>query len=387
MKNFGMEDVLKGQSKQTPEHLDEAVGFVFRKLDGSLHQELYPSGFVGNVYPQLNQEDFEAFAYRNFDLNTSKSILFQFSNSIGDFMMELEDALRVKAYVKKESATEFEFFASLPDRRGQFFQRFLERFSVFDGIHKANAPSSIQLKYPLKILKGMCRDGYYVDLISVGHWSDYNWARWGLPGRAFEFDPLPLFQDLPKVCEEELSTFRKAFPEFPKSHEYVLFCPDALSSNARKAWPLTHWHQLSKEVTEKSNLPLVVLSANPELKNMLSGKKNVFFLDFKDPEYRGDFLVLVSLIQGAKVVVGVDSGPAHVAGFLRRPCISLWGPTSPAVLGRKNNVNLRVSGCPPCSLDGAMARICRDNVCMKHIRPEWVGRLLQDALQGKYVPR
>lgn len=83
-----------------------------------------------------------------------------------------------------------------------------------------------------------------------------------------------------------------------------------------------------------------------------------------------DSHVLMALLQGARVVVSVDSGPMHLAAALGRPVVALFGPTAPwrtGPYGRGHRVIRPTVSCSPC-----FRRRCPRRVCMEQIRPSEV---------------
>jgi heptosyltransferase-1 len=59
---------------------------------------------------------------------------------------------------------------------------------------------------------------------------------------------------------------------------------------------------------------------------------------------------LASLMAGAQVVIGVDTGLVHLAAALQRPTVALYSASDPAltgVLADANCVNLGGMGKPP----------------------------------------
>jgi heptosyltransferase-1 len=92
-----------------------------------------------------------------------------------------------------------------------------------------------------------------------------------------------------------------------------------------KQWPLEYWSELAKRV----DVPLVV-NGPPPAARLLS-------------EVRGA-QVHVSGLQGlidatrrAAAVLGLDSGPLHLAAALEKPGVALFGPTDPARNGPYGN--------------------------------------------------
>jgi heptosyltransferase-1 len=81
---------------------------------------------------------------------------------------------------------------------------------------------------------------------------------------------------------------------------------------------------------------------------------------------------LVAVIRGARVCVGPDSGPAHIAGAVGAPHVTLFGPTPMLRNTPRGSEQLALSsavGCSPCK-----RRVCPGlgKVCMKLITPEAV---------------
>lgn len=89
---------------------------------------------------------------------------------------------------------------------------------------------------------------------------------------------------------------------------------------------------------------------------------------------------LVGIIHGARVCVGPDSGPAHIAGAVGVPHVTLFGPTRTARNAPRGSESLAVVssiGCAPCR-----RRVCPglDKMCMRLITPEQVVNRMAEAL-------
>lgn len=89
---------------------------------------------------------------------------------------------------------------------------------------------------------------------------------------------------------------------------------------------------------------------------------------------------LVGIISGATVCVGPDSGPAHIAGALGVPHVTLFGPTPAGRNAPRGSESLSVVsalGCSPCR-----RRVCPglDKLCLRLISPEAVMERLREAL-------
>jgi ADP-heptose:LPS heptosyltransferase len=89
---------------------------------------------------------------------------------------------------------------------------------------------------------------------------------------------------------------------------------------------------------------------------------------------------LVAVIRGARVCVGPDSGPGHIAGAVGTPHVTLFGPTPALRNTPRGSEALALSsqvGCSPCK-----RRVCPGlgKVCMKLITPESVYRYVAQFL-------
>jgi ADP-heptose:LPS heptosyltransferase len=102
---------------------------------------------------------------------------------------------------------------------------------------------------------------------------------------------------------------------------------------------------------------------------------------------------LVALMQRADLYLGNDSGPLHIAVCVGLPVFALFGPESPAVYGppagKCNTVLYRAEPCGPClNVYTDKQSQCRDNVCLKRIRPEQVLQILEQRYLGeRSLPR
>jgi heptosyltransferase-1 len=93
--------------------------------------------------------------------------------------------------------------------------------------------------------------------------------------------------------------------------DFVLACP--LAGWKSKQWPLEHYRALGDRLRRELGLPLV-LDGPPG-----SGLDHVSGLPG-----------LIHATRCAAAVVGVDSGPLHIAAALGKPGVAIFGPTDPA---------------------------------------------------------
>ena len=100
--------------------------------------------------------------------------------------------------------------------------------------------------------------------------------------------------------------------------DFVLASP--LAGWAAKQWPLAHYRALAARLDCEFRVPLV-----------LNGPPGATFGDIAPaiPHYSG-LPGLIDATRRAAAVVGVDSGPLHLAAALEKPGAAIFGPTDPA---------------------------------------------------------
>ena len=113
------------------------------------------------------------------------------------------------------------------------------------------------------------------------------------------------------------------------SGEFVLASP--LAGWASKQWPIAHYRLLAERLRSQFGMPLV-----------LNGAPGAAFGEIEPaiPHYSG-LPGLIDATRRAAAVVGVDSGPLHLAAALGKPGVAIFGPTDPARNGPYGN-SLRV---------------------------------------------
>src|SRR6185369_2597391 len=105
--------------------------------------------------------------------------------------------------------------------------------------------------------------------------------------------------------------------ELPRG-DFVLASP--LAGWASKQWPLDHYRALATRLHRELDIPLV-----------LDGPPGA---DFSAAEpavpHHSSLPGLIHATRRAVAVVGVDSGPLHLAAALGKPGVAIFGPTDPA---------------------------------------------------------
>jgi heptosyltransferase-1 len=147
---------------------------------------------------------------------------------------------------------------------------------------------------------------------------------------------------------------------------FVLACP--LAGWGSKQWPLDHYEDLAARLA----MPLVV-NGPPESAEMLARIRGARV-------HLSGLSGLIDATRRAHAVVGVDSGPLHLAAALGKPGAAIYGPTDPASHGPYGGT-IRVLRRP-----GAVTSYKRradDDGTMRAIEPAAVMEALEDALRAK----
>jgi heptosyltransferase-1 len=122
------------------------------------------------------------------------------------------------------------------------------------------------------------------------------------PGQAPRVFPLP-----PGRAEGELP-----------DGEFVLASP--LAGWKSKQWPVTHYRALAVRLRDELGIPLV-----------LDGPPDADFAEAAPAlTHHSSLAGLIFATRRAAAVVGVDSGPLHLAAALGKPGVAIFGPTDPA---------------------------------------------------------
>jgi heptosyltransferase-1 len=145
---------------------------------------------------------------------------------------------------------------------------------------------------------------------------------------------------------------------------FVLACP--LAGWASKQWPIEYFDRLGALLQREAGIKLV-LNGAPAASERLSAVTNATV-------HLSGISGLIDATRKAAAVIGVDSGPLHLAAALRKPGVAIFGPTDPAVNGPYGGT-LRVLR--PAGATTSYARESTIAPSMFEITPDQVLRELQ----------
>jgi len=119
-------------------------------------------------------------------------------------------------------------------------------------------------------------------------------------------------------------------------------------TSAKKRWPPSRFAELAHILHQKYQLTSVLLGAGAAeshaaqqlLQHAPNQKIIINLID------QTSLLQTAALIKHARLVVGNDSGPLHIAAALSVPLVGLYGPTNPAVVGPYGQLDSVVLAAP-----------------------------------------
>jgi len=147
-----------------------------------------------------------------------------------------------------------------------------------------------------------------------------------------------------------------------------------------KRWPVEHFAALVEPLRQRFGLESAVVGAagDKELAAQVPGSI--------DLTGRTNLRQLVALMERAEIVIGNDTGPLHIAAALRRPMVSIYGPTNPdytGPYGRLDTVLRNPISCSPC-----LSSRCKyfHHRCLKDLGPQNVLRAAETQLGVACAP-
>ncbi len=188
------------------------------------------------------------------------------------------------------------------------------------------------------------------------------------PRHVYESQLKALGLDVP---ENGLEYFHTLFstPPAPDTRTILLF-PG--SGHPAKNWPHVQFFSLASRLQKEGFHPLFVLGPiEQELGLKMAPWPTVVCDRIED---------LVAQCNNALAAIGGDTGPMHLAGFLQKPVVSLFGPTNKSIFAPPGAH--MVSAATPCSPCTQLCKnlSCQQPICMEKISVDAVMDALYSAL-------
>lgn len=132
-------------------------------------------------------------------------------------------------------------------------------------------------------------------------------------------------------------------------HGYIVLAPGAAYGSA-KIWPADRFAALAALVSKETGWPVIVVGTADERSNAAAvlGSSGVRGSNMAGECSTGE---LLSVLRGASLVIGNDSGPVHLSSAMGRPTVTLFGSTDPGWTAPRGEAVRIVTGevdCSPC---------------------------------------
>lgn len=150
---------------------------------------------------------------------------------------------------------------------------------------------------------------------------------------------------------------------------FVLASP--LASWKSKQWPAEHWAALARLLYGQTSHRLVV-NGPPAAAPLVTSIPGAIL-------HVSSIAGLIDATRRASAVIGLDSGPVHLAAALSKPGVALFGPTDPARNGPYGE-SIRCLRVP--DVQTTYAREDSIHPSMRALTPETVFRALMDVLES-----
>lgn len=147
-----------------------------------------------------------------------------------------------------------------------------------------------------------------------------------------------------------------------------------------KRWPQSYFIKLTRLINEKTNLKVIIISAQNEKEFSDKLVKEKGTIDLRGILNISD---IGSLLKRSKIFISNDSGPVHIAASLNVPVISIFGRNDPGLsparwkpLGEKSFYIHKGNFCKDCRAHNCL----KDFLCLKSITPQEVFDLVLKIL-------
>ncbi len=175
--------------------------------------------------------------------------------------------------------------------------------------------------------------------------------------------------------------WRKTARNLVGEGDYFVLAAGA-SYGSAKIWPRQRYSDLAGRLWESTGMKAVTVGTegDRETADMITGESGARGINLSGRCSLGE---LISVLNGASLMVGNDSGPVHIAAALGVKTVTIFGSTSPewtAPLGRFTRTVINRPECSPC-----FKRECPDGSlrCLKGVEAGDVYEEAIDLLQGR----
>lgn len=151
----------------------------------------------------------------------------------------------------------------------------------------------------------------------------------------------------------------------------IIVHPGTSKFGSYKQWPAQNYSLLADMILDTYKANMIFTWGPNEFGVVKEIVKNMKHKAFPACETK-TIKQLIELIRRARLFIGGDTGPLHIASILDIPVIGIYGPKDPEIYGPYNGKAIVIKKDVPCS--PCTKRTCSDPICMTSILPEDVFR-------------
>jgi heptosyltransferase-1 len=180
---------------------------------------------------------------------------------------------------------------------------------------------------------------------------------------------------IPKKDQEYVESFFNRLL-IPAKSLLIAIHPGTSSKTSYKRWMPNQYSQLADRLVHELGASVIFTWGPKELKWVEDIQKKMEEASILAPETES-LTRLGEVYRRCRLYVGGDTGPTHIASFMRIPAVVIYGPTDPIVnepLGPHRKVRKEV-GCNPCR-----NRSCRELTCLKAVTVDDVFKAIEEVL-------
>ncbi len=183
------------------------------------------------------------------------------------------------------------------------------------------------------------------------------------------------------VSEEEVRDAKRLLAEVSITGEDEFFAVAPFAKRPSKEWEAVRWGEVIRKLVGETGMKAVILGSPSDSARV---EKIIAAAGGTLPSLVGRTSIkqAAGVLKGARLLLSVDSGLAHLAALMGVPSVVLFGPTDVErwrPIGEKGVVEI-VRGeaeCAPC-----FAYDCDDRICMESITTEAVLKAVNSALEA-----
>lgn len=149
-----------------------------------------------------------------------------------------------------------------------------------------------------------------------------------------------------------------------------------------KRWPVYKYAGLINELNNKYKAKILLIGDKNDCTTAID-MLNRIDSPVEDLIGKTTLTGLVAILNKCNILITNDSGPMHIADYLGKPVVAIFGPTDPnktGPLGQKNKILRANIPCSPC-----FRRRCSNLKCMEGISVKDIINAVEDLLQNPKV--